>query len=346
MNAESAEKEPGFRQTPSGFGYLILEGRVLAGTPCHEKPFAPATLRPESGLSMPSAAPSSPSVRRLPLPTSFGGVAAVAEGPGWWLFAWQLAFALATAIVFLWAFDVAWARGIERAIGSLPDEARIQNGILEWGGTQSMILHQGPFVSFVVDPEGRREDGLATDITVSLESDRVAIRSFLGWASIRYPVTLRIPLTRVYLTSAVTAWKVPFFLALGGTVVAALLVSWLALSLAYGLVVWFGAIVLGRPVPFRIARRLAGASLLPGSVLMVSAIALYATRQMGLIGFLVVAPLHIVVGWIYCAGGWTRLRRCGGDMDGPSENPFGSPPRARGPSPEVPAASNPFQPQE
>lgn len=294
---------------------------------------------------MQAAAPNSPPSRRLPLPTSFGGVAAVSEGPGAWLFAWQILFAVATAIVSIWAFEMAWGRGIQRAISALPDQGRIEEGHLVWPDEKPQILHQGPFIAIVVDPPGLRENGLATDVTISLESDRLAIRSFLGWMAIRYPPTFRLSLTRLDMSSSVAAWRSPFFLALGLSTAAILFTSWILLSWVYGTLVWVGAAVLGRPVRFRVARRLAGASLLPGCLLMASAIALYATRQLGMEGLFVAWPLHIVLGWIYCAGGWTRLRRPDAPDESPAENPFSTGPlepvrpNVKGP----PTPTNPFQ---
>lgn len=70
---------------------------------------------------------------------------------------WQLVFALTTAIVSAWAFDVAWARGIQRAITALPDQGRITAGTLEWPDSKAQILHQGPFIAIVVDPKVLRE---------------------------------------------------------------------------------------------------------------------------------------------------------------------------------------------
>lgn len=295
---------------------------------------------------MQAAAPTRTPHRRLPLPTSFGGVAAVSEGPGTWLLVWQFLFALATAVVATWAFDVAWCRGFQRAISALPSQGRILNGALEWPDTKPQILHQGPFLAIVVDPPGLRENGLATDVTFSLEADRLAIRSFLGWTAIRYPNDLRLSLTRVELSSMVAAWKTPFLLALALSTIGLLFLSWTILSLAYGVVVWLGGTAMGRPVPFRTARRLAGASLLPGCLLMASAIALYATRQLGLEGLLIALPLHIVLGWVYCAGSWTRLRREPTEPDSTS-NPFATlAAEPLAPSPRRPRTpANPFQPQ-
>lgn len=289
---------------------------------------------------MPPSAPGPTVHRRVPLPTSFGGVASVAERHGGWLATWQWLFAILTALVSVWAFHVAWARGIQRAISNLPDEARIAAGTLHWPEDRPTILHQGPFLAVVVDPGGLREYGLATDITLSLESDRLGLRSLLGWVAFRYPPNLSVSLARLDATSKEAAWRGPFYFGIGTAIALSLVVIWTVLSVAYGLVVWAAAAALGRPVGLGVARRLAGASLLPGCLLMIAAIILYATRQVSLAGFLLTLPLHIVVGWVYCAGGWTRLQTPATASGLAGENPFVTDPEPA----ETRPAKNPFQP--
>lgn len=74
---------------------------------------------------------------------------------------------------------------------------------------------------------------------------------------------------------------------------------------------------------------------------MTAALLLYATRNLTFVGFLLALPLHLIAGWLYCAGGLARL-----PVPGPaSPNPFGDdPPRARS-RPWLPAVnSDPFRP--
>jgi len=306
--------------------------------PC-EKPFARQTFHVDYGPSMPPSAPRPAAYRRAPIPTSFGGVASVAERSGAWLATWQWLLASLTGLVAVWTFHVAWARGLERAISNLPDEARILDGRLNWPDDRPAILHQGPFLAVVVDPSGLREYGLATDITLSIEADRLGVRSLLGWFALRYPPNLDLSLARLDATSKVSAWRSPFYFGLGIALAASLFAVWTGLSIVYGMVVWIAAAVLARPVPFRVARRLAGASLLPGCLLMIAAMILYATRQVSLVGFLITFPLHIVVGWVYCAGGWSRLQSSSSSPGDPRKNPFVTEP----PAEDDPPARNPWQ---
>ena len=109
--------------------------------------------------------------RSLPVPTTFGGVAALALGPGRWLAAWQAAVALTAGIVVAWSLDASWVRAILHAADTLPDTARISNGELTWPDNKPKVLITGPFLGIVVDPLSHRDSSLAADITLSLEID-------------------------------------------------------------------------------------------------------------------------------------------------------------------------------
>lgn len=285
-------------------------------------PFAPDPVPAECCPAMESQAPSHPRNHPLPIPTSFGGVAAVAEAHAGVLLVWQTVLALGTALLSLWAFEMAWGRALRHAVTSLPDQARIHQGALEWPNPQALVLYQGPFVAFVVDPDDRREVGLATDVTVSLEARALALRSFLGWSTLPYPPDFSLSLNRLDMTGAIAAWSTPFHLALGAAIFFSLFLSWLLLAFTYGTVVWIAAWAIGRPTPFHVARRLAAASLLPGCLLMAAALFLYTTRQLGLEGLLLAWPLHIVLGWLYCAGAWARLVAKRPQHAPPDSNPF------------------------
>jgi hypothetical protein len=277
-------------------------------------------------------------VRPLPVPTTFGGVAAIAMGPGGWLAAWQLAMALTTAIVVAAALAHTWGRALQHAALALPDEAEIRDGQLSWREADPRILHQGSYLSVVVDSAGRRETALSADVTLSLEGRQLALKSIFGWLELAYPPDLRLPLGRREITGLQSAWLGPGLAATGVLVCVALLLIWALLAVAYALVVWPLAWALGGQLAFSRAWRLAGAAQMPGALLMTAAIALYATRQLNLLGLLTALPLHFVVDWIFCAGG---LRHAAVRRGPDGGNPFTEP----RPAPEVRGRStpNPFQ---
>ncbi len=91
--------------------------------------------------------------------------------PVWCLVAWQVVVAVLAGAAMAWAIDLTWGRAVRRAAGSLPDRAWIRAGQLEWPAGAATVLSEGPFVSLVVDPSGRRDSAMASDVTVFIERD-------------------------------------------------------------------------------------------------------------------------------------------------------------------------------
>jgi hypothetical protein len=275
--------------------------------------------------------------RSLPIPTTFGGVAALASGPGRWLSCWQILMALASAAVVAWAVDATLGRDLSRAAERLPASGEIRGGRLDWGQRPRRILFQGPFLGVVVDPTAARDAGLTSDFTLSIEPDRFAVRSLFGWWQVAYPPDLRLKLGRLDVTGALAAWMQPVLLAVGVGVFFGLLGTWTVLSFLYGTLLWAFAVTTGRTPGLSVAWRLAGASLLLPGALMTAAIALYATRELSLVGLMAALPIHVVAGWIFCIGGTAHLPR-------PAANPF-QPPQSMEPAEPVPSAApqNPFE---
>lgn len=276
----------------------------------------------------------------LPQPLSFGGVAEIGVRPLWVLLAWQCAAALGAAVALTWCVDQTWGRGLRQAAGQLPERAAIRGGRLEWpspaGSPSPAVLFQGPLVGFVVDPAGLGESTLASDVTVVAGPDGLSFRSLFGWSHVPYPPSLDLPLGRREFTSNLVAWETPAQLALATGMGLGLLLAWWGLSLPYGLLLRMGAGLLRRSFGLGTAWRTAGAALLAPALLMTAATVLYATRNLTFVGFLLAAPLHIVAGWIYCAGGLAHLP----GRQPPPSNPFGDPEPAPA---SAPPDANPFQ---
>lgn len=243
----------------------------------------------------------------LPLPATFGGVVGVACRHPIWLFGWQLLVAVLAAAVVVGSVHRIYGRAVEHAVAYLPEGAAIREGTLVWSATQPALLYQGPRISLVVEPSGSRETGLASDVTVTLEAHQLAVRTPAGWRAYPYPIDRLISLSPVDVTSFLLTWRTPFFLALAGAVVMGLLVSWWLLAAAYSVLLWPLALAFRRAASLGTVWRLAAASLLPGALLMIAATAIYATGQLNLVGWLLAQPLHLVVGWLYCAGSLVRL---------------------------------------
>jgi hypothetical protein len=259
----------------------------------------------------------------LPLPTTFGGVVGVACRHPAWLIGWQLLIAVLAAAVVVGSVHRIYGRALDHAVASLPEGAAIRDGTLVWTGAQPALLYQGPRICLVIEPSGTRQTGLASDVTVTLEAHQLAVRTLAGWRTYPYPVDRLISLSPVDVTSFLLTWRTPFGVALGTSVVAGLLLSWWILAAVYTLLLWPLALAFRRAATGGTVWRLAAAALLPGSVLMIAATATYATGQLSLVGWLLAQPLHLVVGWVYCAGALVRL---------PSRD-------------ETPTTANPFTPE-
>lgn len=264
--------------------------------------------------SVPESQPS-PSTRSLPIPTTFGGVAALAISPVRWLGAWQTAVAIASAIVVSWSLGITWGRALTYAAEGLPDRAQIVDGELRWPGPVPTILHHGPFLGIAVDPLGVRRSALGADFTLSIEHDRMAIRSILGWLEVPFPPRLNLSLARIDVVSGLAAWISPVLIAAAFGVFACLFPIWACLSCVYAVVLRLISGGGGRIGGFARGWKLAAASLLLPALLMTASVGLYAIREIGLPGLLIATALHLAAGWIYALGGLARLPK-------PLPNPF------------------------
>lgn len=269
----------------------------------------------------------------LPVPVSWAGVAAVAQRQPAWLLGWQVLVALVSAVVVAWSLNATWGRSFRRAADALPDSGSITHGQLEWTAAAPSILHPGPYLSIVVDPSSQHEAGLTADMTLSIERDQWALRSIFGWCFLPYPPEFSLPLDRVHVAGWIAAWNGPLVLGTALAVFLGLFLSWTVLATAYSAFVWAVATPLGRGVSIGIAWRLAAAALLAPALLMTAAIALYATRQLGVVGLLMALPLHLVVGWIYCAGALTRLPKAAANPFQTETPPLSKPQRSRSENP-------------
>ncbi|MBX3744577.1 MAG: hypothetical protein KF833_04655 [Verrucomicrobiae bacterium] len=276
----------------------------------------------------------------LPLPTTFGGVAALASGPPTRLRIWQTLIAAISAGILVWAFQATWGRALEHAAASLPARGEIRQGALVWEHPAPLVLHQGAFLSLVIDPHGTREIGQAADVTLSLEASHLGIRSLFGWTQVPYPRNGRFSLSRTEASAQIAAWRTPLLALLGALIVLGLAIAWLALALLHTPILATAAFLVGRPLSLGVAWQLAQAALLPGALLMAAAVALYASRQLSLVGLLVALPLHLVAGWIFAAGGAWKLTR---PPASPPANPFRPPDPEPLPAPtDAVAPENPF----
>jgi hypothetical protein len=88
----------------------------------------------------------------------------------------------------------------------------------------------------------------------------------------------------------------------GLALAAALLLLWAVMAVLYAPAAKLGAWFLDRELAWGSARRLCGAALLPGAVLMAAGVVLYGSQAVDIFGLVYFATVHILIGWIYVAG--------------------------------------------
>jgi hypothetical protein len=154
---------------------------------------------------------------------------------------------------------------------------------------------------------------------------------------LNYPADRELPFNRPVLEPWWGAWE-PILLGLVAILVAAaLLLSWALLATVYFALARLIAFFADRHLDWRGSWRLASAALMPGALLLNAAIFFYGLGVVDLIRFLVLAVLHLVLGWIYLVVSSLLLPRS--PTATPCQvNPFASP--ASEPKPPTPDKNN------
>jgi hypothetical protein len=275
-------------------------------------------------------------IRAAPIPTTFGGVAALACRPMNWLGLWQLLTALAIGVVLTLVLAITWVKDVDHSLADLGSAGEIRGGHFQPATRETRLLHASMFLAIAIVGDPTDEPISSADVTLWLEPDGWSAHSLLGQIEGPYPATWRVTLDRVEMSGLWAAWKAPILLALGLSVSAILLFNWSMLATIYCPILRALAWSMGRPLGLTACWKLGAAALLPGALLMTCAIALYATHQLALIGLLLAVPLHFIIGWIYGVGGLWRIPKA--DL---AANPFIP---ELPPEPSAPAKpTNPFR---
>jgi hypothetical protein len=275
--------------------------------------------------------------RRLAVPFTPAGVAAFAGRGAGRVLAWQLAAALLAAWVVQDAWRATWEAALDKAAAAVPPAAgRLAAGRLTWSGTAPAILHEGPFLHVLVVPDGLLGRGRGADVQLTLVSNRVVFQSLLGFTALPYPPGLEIPLDRVTTPGTWAAWRGPVRRTLAAGTFAGLLAAWGLLAAAYAAPLRLWVWAQGRTATAGGCWRMAGAALVPGALLMLGAIALYARGVIRLEGLLLAQPLHLLPGWALLLLAPRHLPRPAPAATA-AANPFaaaeGAPPAAAGENP-------------
>lgn len=227
------------------------------------------------------------------------GIAAFAQASVGRLLAVQLLMAFVAASTIAWFVQTAWCPIIASAIAQLPDRGEIRRGQLDWPGPPNQTLAENRFLALTVDLEHAGQARSPAHVQFELGKRDVQIRSLLGFARLPYWRHWTVPCNRVGLAPWWGAWRPPLVALLFAGVTVLLLLNWALLASVYFLPAWLVGLFSNRALGLLDSWRLSGAALIPGAALMSAAIVCYRWGMLELVGLMVAAALHIVVGLGY-----------------------------------------------
>lgn len=232
-------------------------------------------------------------------PVTPRGVAAFARAPLGRLLLVQLIVALLVAGSVVWFLHHCWFPPVGEAIRALPAQAGIRASVLDWPGPSPCLLAEGRFLGIAVDLDHTGQARSAAQVQAEFGRTDLKVYSLFGYARSPYPHQVTIPFNRTELWPWWGAWAPAILAMVAAAVVGGLMVLWACLATVYCLPVWLIGLFTARECTLGASWRLAGAALLPGSLLMCAALCLYGWGALDLLRLAVVEAVHLVVGWIY-----------------------------------------------
>ena len=232
------------------------------------------------------------------------GVAAFAHAHVGRLWLVQLVAASLVAVAVLWFFNDSCAPTIAKAIRNLEDSGEIHTGELSWTGASPQVLAEERVLAFDIDLNHSGRIHCISDVQVEFGRDSIRIFFTLPdyYVDIPYPYNPAdqvIPISRDDLEPLWGAWLVEIQAILVLSVVVVLLVWWTVLATVYWLPVWLVGWLTDRELGLLQSWRLAGASLLPGALLLALGIFLYDFGVLDLVQFTFVFTAHLLMSWLY-----------------------------------------------
>lgn len=264
------------------------------------------------------------SLRTAWLPLTPSGVAAFARASFSRLWLVQLVAAMLVAGTVIWVLNARWFPVVSAAIDHLPQAGSIHAGRLECGGDPVQPLAESRFIALAIDLHHAGQARSPSQIQIEFGQANLRIYSVFGLAEIPYPLSLTVPFNFQQLKPWWGAWA-PVLLAIAalGTVFT-LLLSWTILATVYCMAVWLLGLYLNRDLTFRGSWLTAGAALMPGALVMATAIACYGLAKLDLIRLLAGWSFHFVLGWAYLILGVTAAPKIA-PLGVIQENPFKTP---------------------
>ena len=227
------------------------------------------------------------------------GVAAFARATTSRLFLVQFIIALLAAASVAWfiydsCFPTVWTM-----IQNLPATGEIRSGKLNWPGDSTQQLAEGHFLALDVDLDHSGRIHSLSDMQIEFGRETLRISSLLGYTEWAYPRGYVIPFNRTDLEPQWGAWVMELLLISGVGLAVVFMLGWGLLATIYFLPVKVLGFFTNRDLNLCQSWRLAGAALMPGILLMASAILFYDFGFLDLISLGFVFAAHFVLGWIY-----------------------------------------------
>jgi hypothetical protein len=232
-------------------------------------------------------------------PFTPGGVAAFAGASFLRVLAFQLVFAGIIALTFAWFVHRSWLPVMRSAIENLQPTGVISRGLLAWTGPSPALLAYNANLALVVDLQHSGQTRVPSDLLIEFGQRDIRVFSLLGFVELEYPAGWNVAFNRTETGPWFGAWGPPMLWLLVLGCILLLLLFWAFLASFYSIAVWLLAYFANRQARFSQSWRLAGAALVPSSVVLWLGIVLYGSGAINLLGLLLMLLGHLAAGWVY-----------------------------------------------
>jgi hypothetical protein len=227
------------------------------------------------------------------------GVAAFARASLERLLIVQGIFALFAAAAIVWVLSDDIFPVVGGAIEQLPDSGTLHGGRLDWRDDSPLMLAESRILAVSVDLEHGGSLRSPADFQIEFGRSSVRVFSLFGEGYLDYPNGYYVAANRPEARPVWGAWA-PDILGLAAIgMFLGIYLVWFVLATVYCLPVWLVCFFANRDLGLGASWKLAGASLMPGALLMSAALVLYELGGFDLVQLCFAFGMHLVIGWVY-----------------------------------------------